>query len=100
MQELSILYTGAFASARKMGDVNKPLGLPTSKELMKLPTPDHTRIALVMRDLRHLANIESESSWKKRKRPITAYCRAVSTYLRHLAHALKQKNNPEEKCEI
>lgn len=41
-----------------------------------------------MRELRAQANDEAESAWKRRKGPMAAYWRAVSTYARHLAHAL------------
>jgi hypothetical protein len=75
-----------------MGYLNPLLNLPAGKALSELPAADRARIALVMRDLRHQANAEAEKSWKKRKGPMAAYWRAVSTYARHLAHALEQTN--------
>ena len=45
-------------------------------------------LAAVLRALRHQANEKAEESWQKRKGPMAAYWRAVSTYARHLAHAL------------
>lgn len=41
-----------------------------------------------MRDLRDQANTEAENAWRRRKGPMAAYWRAVSTYARHMAHAL------------
>lgn len=77
-----------------MGYINPLLKLPAGKDLLQLPAPDRARIATVMRDLRHQANVEAEKSWSKRKGPMAAYWRAVSTYARHLAHALeKQKED-------
>lgn len=73
-----------------MGYLNPLLNLPAGKELLELPAADRRRIALVMRDLRHQANVEAEKSWKKRKGPMASYWRAVSTYARHMAHALEQ----------
>ena len=83
-----------------MGYVNPLLDLPAGKELQKLPREDRMRIAVIMRDLRKQANTEAEKSWVRRKGPMAAYWRAVSTYARHVAHALEQKNSMEEKCEI
>lgn len=83
-----------------MGYLNPLLDLPAGKELLALPLKDRQRISKVMRQLRHQANDEAERSWKKRKGPMAAYWRAVSTYARHLAHALDRPgsdsgSNPE-----
>lgn len=77
-----------------MGYLNPLLVLPAGQELMELPAEDRKRIANVMRALRRQANTEAEKSWAKRKGPMAAYWRAVSTYARHMAHALEyQKPN-------
>ena len=73
-----------------MGYLNPLLDLPAGKKMLDLPATDRARIALVMRNLRHQANIEAENSWKKRKGPMAAYWRAVSTYARHMAHMLEK----------
>lgn len=73
-----------------MGYINPLLKLPAAERLMGLPPEQRREIALVMRDLRDQANTEAEKSWRKRKGPMAAYWRAVSTYARHLAHALEQ----------
>lgn len=78
-----------------MGYLNPLLNLPAGKDLLNLPTPDRVRIAQVMRDLRFQANTEAEKSWARRKGPMAAYWRAVSTYARHVAHALEQKQSNE-----
>jgi len=74
-----------------MGYENPLLKLPAGKALLALPVEDRRRIEAVMRELRDQANTEAEKSWLKRKGPMAAYWRAVSTYARHLAHALSQK---------
>lgn len=75
-----------------MGYINPLLQLPAGKALQALPEPDRRRIEAVMRDLRDQANTEAENAWKKRKGPMAAYWRAVSTYARHTAHALSQRD--------
>lgn len=71
-----------------MGYLNPLLNLPAGRALLDLPKADRARIEAVMRELRDQANTEAEKSWAKRKGPMAAYWRAVSTYARHLAHAL------------
>ncbi|QRY79674.1 hypothetical protein JVX91_00745 [Pseudomonas sp. PDNC002] len=71
-----------------MGYINPLLRLPAGKALLELPAEDRARIEAVMRELRDQANAEAECAWKRRKGPMAAYWRAVSTYARHLAHAL------------
>ena len=75
-----------------MGYVNPLLKLPAGKALLALPKADRSRISSVMRDLRAEANSEAEKAWTRRKGPMAAYWRAVSTYARHVAHALDQEN--------
>ncbi len=73
-----------------MGYINPLLKLSAGRALMALPAEDRRRIAAVMRDLRHQANHEAETAWRRRKGPMAAYWRAVATYARHLAHALER----------
>lgn len=73
-----------------MGYLNPLLNLPSGKALLALPEEDKKRIAAVFRDLRNEANEEAEKAWKRRKGPMAAYWRAVSTYARHTAHALSK----------
>lgn len=73
-----------------MGYINPLLQLPAGKALMQLPREDRARIEAVLRELREQANAEAEAAWSRRKGPMAAYWRAVSTYSRHLAHALSQ----------
>ncbi|MGU2073411.1 hypothetical protein ACSETA_10695 [Pseudomonas aeruginosa] len=53
------------------------------------------RAAIGMRELRVQANTEAENAWRRRKGPMAAYWRAVSTYARHIAHALSNSNKTE-----
>lgn len=77
-----------------MGYINPLLRLPAGKALLDLPAEDRARIEAVMRELRDQANAEAECAWKRRKGPMAAYWRAVSTYARHLAHALSSGGKP------
>ena len=79
-----------------MGYINPLLELPAGRALLALPAEDRRRIEAVMRELRDQANVEAEKSWLKRKGPMAAYWRAVSTYARHLAHALSTTTPPPE----
>ncbi|KRG47389.1 hypothetical protein ARC20_03410 [Stenotrophomonas panacihumi] len=74
-----------------MGYINPLLQLPAGRALAALPAEDRERIEAVMRELRDQANTEAEKAWRKRKGPMAAYWRAVSTYARHLAHALSKE---------
>lgn len=73
-----------------MGYVNPLLDLDAGRELLALPPQDRLRIERVMRDLRKQANTEAEKAWRRRKAPMAAYWRCVSTYARHMAHALSR----------
>lgn len=71
-----------------MGYVNPLFKLPAGRKLLDLPVDQRRAIEAVMRELRDQANAEAENAWKRRKGPMAAYWRAVSTYARHVAHAL------------
>ncbi|WP_459572661.1 hypothetical protein [Cupriavidus sp. 8B] len=73
-----------------MGYINPLLKLPAASGLLRMPAEQRRAIALVLRELRDQANTEAEQAWRRRKGPMAAYWRAVSTYARHLAHALEQ----------
>lgn len=71
-----------------MGYANPLLKLPAAQKLLALPPEQREAIEALMRELRADADKLAEASWKKRKGPMAAYWRAVSTYARHVAHAL------------
>lgn len=73
-----------------MGYENPLLKLPASQKLLALPPDQRALIEALMRELRADADRLAEQSWIKRKGPMAAYWRAVSTYARHVAHALRQ----------
>jgi len=73
-----------------MGYTNPLLKLPSAQRLLALPADQRELIEALFRDLRADADKLAEQSWKKRKGPMAAYWRAVSTYARHVAHALKK----------
>lgn len=78
-----------------MGYLNPLLQLPAERALLALPEDDRRRIEAVMRELRVQANQEAEKSWKRRKGQMAAYWRAVATYARHTAHALRKPSKSQ-----
>ncbi|MBV6794272.1 hypothetical protein [Xanthomonas euvesicatoria] len=75
-----------------MGYLNPLLNLPAGRALRALPSAERAALESLMRELRDQANTEAEKAWRKRKGPMAAYWRAVSTYARHVAHALKKES--------
>lgn len=73
-----------------MGYANPLLKLPSTRKLLALPAEQRAPIEAMLRELRAEADQLAEESWKKRKGPMAAYWRAVSTYARHTAHALSK----------
>lgn len=73
-----------------MGYENPLMKLPATQRLMALPRDQREVIEALMREIRAEANDLAEESWRKRKGPMAAYWRAVSTYARHVAHALSK----------
>jgi hypothetical protein len=73
-----------------MGYLNPLLALPAARRLMTLPPRERAALAAVLTDLRAQANGLAEASWRRKKGPMAAYYRAVSTYARHLAHVLRR----------
>lgn len=73
-----------------MGYENPLLKLPAMRQVMALPAEQRGPLEALMRELRADADRQAEESWKKRKGPMAAYWRAVSTYARHVAHALSK----------
>jgi len=74
-----------------MGYRNPLLQLDAGRALAALPAEQRVPLERLLRELRHQANAEAEKAWAKRKGPMAAYWRAVSTYARHTAHALRQE---------
>lgn len=72
------------------GYINPLLKLPAAASLLKLPAEQRQILVPLMEALRTQANEEAEKAWKRRKGPMAAYWRAVSTYARHIAHALRR----------
>lgn len=79
-----------------MGYLNPLLRLSAAQKLLQLPLDQRLALAAVLRELRETANAEAELSWRRRKGPMAAYWRAVSTYSRHFAHALSQAAPPTD----
>lgn len=73
-----------------MGYFNPLLALPSSRKILALPAEQRAPLEALFRELRAEADSLAEESWRKRKGPMAAYWRAVSTYARHTAHALAQ----------
>ncbi len=73
-----------------MGYENPLLALPAMRKVLALPVEQRRPLEALMRDLRAATDKLAEESWSKRKGPMAAYWRAVSTYSRHVAHALSR----------
>lgn len=73
-----------------MGYLNPLMRLPSAKKLMALPSEQRAPMEALLRELRADADREAENAWKRRKGPMAAYWRAVSTYARHIAHMLSK----------
>lgn len=71
-----------------MGYENPLMKLPAAQKILALPAEQRAPLEELMRELRADADKLAEQSWKKRKGPMAAYWRAVSTYARHVAHML------------
>lgn len=78
-----------------MGYINPVLKLPAAQRLLALPPEQRELIEDLFRELRHAAYIEAEKAWKRRKGPMASYWRAVATYARHVAHALRHGVAPK-----
>jgi hypothetical protein len=79
-----------------MGYINPLLKLPAGRALLALPDDQRAAIEAVMRELRGEADREAEVAWRRRKGPMAAYWRAVSTYARHIAHACTRRGEPAD----
>lgn len=73
-----------------MGYVNPLLRLPSARALLSLPREQREPLEALLRELRADADREAENAWRRRKGPMAAYWRAVSTYARHVAHMLSK----------
>lgn len=71
-----------------MGYANPLLTLPAGRKLAELDDESSRALEQICRELRAQANDQAETCWSRRKAPMAAYWRAVSTYARHVAHAL------------
>lgn len=69
---------------------NPVLDLPASRRLETLPPEAKAALAAVLRELAVEANVLAETSWRKRKGPMAAYWRAVSTYAKHIGRAIER----------
>jgi hypothetical protein len=73
-----------------MGYENPLMKLPAMRQVLALPVEQRGPLEALMRELRTEADKLAEESWRKRKGPMAAYWRAVSTYSRHVAHMLRK----------
>lgn len=66
---------------------NPVLDLPSARRLETLPPEARAALRAVLLDVAVEANVLAETAWRKRKGPMAAYWRAVSTYAKHIARA-------------
>lgn len=69
---------------------NPVLELPSAVRLETLPPEAKAALAAVLADLAVEANAAAEVAWRRRKGPMAAYWRAVSTYAKHLGRAVRR----------
>lgn len=69
---------------------NPVLELPSAAKLETLPPEAKAALAAVLADLAVEANAAAELAWSKKKGPMAAYWRAVSTYAKHLGRAVRR----------
>lgn len=68
---------------------NPVLALPAVERLRDLDPECRSALRAVLLDIAVAANANAEVSWRKRKGPMAAYWRAVSTYAKHIARATR-----------
>jgi hypothetical protein len=73
-----------------MGYLNPLLALPAARAIAALPQAQRRPLERLLRELRAQANEQAELAWARRKAPMAAYYRAVSSYARHCAHVLSR----------
>lgn len=78
-----------------MGYANPLFDLPASRQLHALPKEKRLALAEVFRELRAQANDKADAGWIARD-DMAGGWRAISTYARHLAHLLEQKESLPE----
>ena len=66
---------------------NPVLDLPAARRLEELPPEARAALRDVLLELADQANANAEEAWRRRKGPMAAYWRAVSTYAKHIARA-------------
>lgn len=79
---------GVFGRSAKREVRNPVLALPAAKAILELPAEQRRPLGLLLRQLAVDADNRAESAWTTRKGIMAAYWRAVSTYAKHLAHAI------------
>ncbi len=62
---------------------------PTQPQAAHDRPAQRAALAGLLRELRADADRQAENAWRRRKGPMAAYWRAVATYARHTAHALR-----------
>lgn len=67
---------------------NPVLRLPAAASILALPIEQRRPLGILLRELAAQADADAERSWGQRKGIMAAYWRAVSTYAKHIAHAI------------
>ncbi len=77
---------------KTLAEIRNPvLALPAARRLLELDPASRSALRAVLLDVAVAANANAELSWKKRKGPMAAYWRAVSTYSKHIARATRDQ---------
>lgn len=78
------------ALARLAAARNPLLALPSARRLYDLDPTTRAIVADIFTDMAKEADRLAELSWCRRKAPMAAYWRAVCTYGRHFARAVRR----------
>lgn len=79
---------GEYGRSAKIEVRNPILLLPASQKILALPIEIRRPLGELLRELATDAGLRAENAWARRKGIMAAYWRAVSTYAKHIAHAI------------
>lgn len=89
---MTILFDdAALRRSARRGVRNPVLLLPAASRLCALPAAERRLLGDLFREIAREADTRAERAWMKRKGPMAAYCRATSTYAKHIARAINPR---------
>lgn len=90
MKALSIRQPGGgvYGRSARLEVRNPILALPAARRILDLPVELRRPLGTLLRELVTEADAKAHETWRRRKGIMAAYWRAVSTYAKHIAHAV------------